>query len=141
MTERPSLEAARHTAFTLAEALPYIQRYAGQTLVVKFGGHAMVDDNLSAAFARDIVLLKHLGINPVVVHGGGPQIGALLERLGIASQFEDGLRVTDGATMDVVEMVLSGAVNKTIVPGHQCRRRERRRPVRIGCWTVAGTQG
>jgi len=115
MTENISLEAAQHTAFTLAEALPYIQRYAGETLVVKFGGHAMVDDDLSARFARDIVLLKHLGIHPVVVHGGGPQIGKLLERLGIVSQFEDGLRVTDEATMEVVEMVLSGAINKTIV--------------------------
>lgn len=115
MTEHPSLEAAQHTAFTLAEALPYIQRYAGETIVVKFGGHAMVDAELSDLFARDVVLLKHLGINPVIVHGGGPQIGALLERLGIASRFEDGLRVTDEATMDVVEMVLSGAINKTIV--------------------------
>jgi acetylglutamate kinase len=115
MTEKISLEAAQHTAFTLAEALPYIQRYAGKTLVVKFGGHAMVDDDLSARFARDIVLLKHLGVHPVVVHGGGPQIGKLLERLGIVSQFEDGLRVTDEATMEVVEMVLSGAINKTIV--------------------------
>lgn len=115
MSEKNSLEAARHTAFTLAEALPYIQRYSGETIVVKYGGHAMVDEKLAELFARDVVLLKHLGINPVIVHGGGPQIGKLLERLGIASQFEDGLRVTDGATMDVVEMVLSGAVNKTIV--------------------------
>jgi len=115
MTDKLSLEAAQHTAFTLAEALPYIQRYAGQTIVVKFGGHAMVDDELSDQFARDVVLLKHIGINPVIVHGGGPQIGKLLERLGIASRFEDGLRVTDDATMDVVEMVLSGAINKTIV--------------------------
>lgn len=115
MTKPPSLEAAQHTAFTLAEALPFIQRYAGQTIVVKYGGHAMVDETLSDLFARDVVLLKHLGINPVIVHGGGPQIGNLLERLGIASRFEDGLRVTDEATMDVVEMVLSGAVNKTIV--------------------------
>ncbi len=115
MTDNISLEAAQHTAFTLAEALPYIQRYAGETLVVKFGGHAMVDDDLSARFARDIVLLKHLGLHPVVVHGGGPQIGKLLERLGMVSKFEDGLRVTDEATMEVVEMVLSGAINKTIV--------------------------
>ncbi len=115
MSDTPSLDAARHTAFTLAEALPYIQRYAGQTIVIKYGGHAMVDQNLAELFARDVVLLKHLGINPVIVHGGGPQIGSLLERLGISSRFEDGLRVTDGATMDVVEMVLSGAVNKTIV--------------------------
>ncbi|MEM6412076.1 MAG: acetylglutamate kinase [Pseudomonadota bacterium] len=115
MTDMPALDAAKHTAFTLAEALPYIQRYAGQTIVVKYGGHAMVDPALAGSFAKDVVLLKHLGINPVVVHGGGPQIGSLLERLGIASQFEDGLRVTDDATMEVVEMVLSGAVNKTIV--------------------------
>ena len=115
MTDTDSLFAAQHTAFTLAEALPYIQRYAGETLVVKFGGHAMVDEALSDSFARDIVLLKHLGINPVIVHGGGPQIGKLLEKLGIASTFEDGLRVTDDATMEVVEMVLSGAVNKNIV--------------------------
>ncbi|MEM9669224.1 MAG: acetylglutamate kinase [Pseudomonadota bacterium] len=115
MTDTPTLEAAKHTAFTLAEALPFIQRYADQTIVVKYGGHAMVDDELQVLFAKDIVLLKHLGINPVVVHGGGPQIGDLLERLGIVSQFEDGLRVTDDATMEVVEMVLSGAVNKTIV--------------------------
>jgi len=115
MADLTSFDAAQHTAVTLAEALPFIQRYAGQTIVVKFGGHAAVDEALTEAFARDIVLLKHLGINPVVVHGGGPQIGALLERLGIASHFEDGLRVTDAATMDVVEMVLSGAVNKSIV--------------------------
>lgn len=115
MTDTPALEAAQHTAFTLAEALPYIQRYAGETVVVKFGGHAMVDETLADLFARDVVLLKHLGVNPVIVHGGGPQIGKLLERLGIVSRFEDGLRVTDDATMDVVEMVLSGAVNKTIV--------------------------
>jgi len=115
MSDDRTLEAAQHTAFTLAEALPYIQRYAGQTIVVKYGGHAMVDADLAGLFARDVVLLKHLGINPVVVHGGGPQIGSLLERLGIASRFEDGLRVTDDATMEVVEMVLSGAVNKTIV--------------------------
>ncbi len=115
MNTTVSLKAAQHTAFTLAEALPYIQRYAGETIVVKFGGHAMVDSDLSDRFARDVVLLKHLGINPVIVHGGGPQIGKLLERLGIASHFEDGLRVTDEATMDVVEMVLSGAINKTIV--------------------------
>ena len=115
MTDTVSLQAAQHTAFTLAEALPYIQRYAGETIVVKFGGHAMVDEKLAVSFARDVVLLKHLGIHPVVVHGGGPQIGNLLERLGMVSKFEDGLRVTDEATMEVVEMVLSGAINKTIV--------------------------
>lgn len=108
-------QAAQFTAQTLSEALPYIQRYAGQTIVIKFGGHAMVDDALSAGFARDVVLLKHLDINPVVVHGGGPQIASLLKRLDIKSEFRDGLRVTDGATMDVVEMVLSGLINKSIV--------------------------
>ncbi|MEL6569793.1 MAG: acetylglutamate kinase [Pseudomonadota bacterium] len=115
MAEISSIEAAQFTAQTLSEALPYIQRYAGQTLVIKFGGHAMVDEDLSKSFAKDVVLLKHLGINPVVVHGGGPQIARLLDRLDIKSEFKDGLRVTDDATMDVVEMVLSGTINKSIV--------------------------
>ncbi|MEM1390206.1 MAG: acetylglutamate kinase [Pseudomonadota bacterium] len=106
---------AQLTAETLSEALPYIQRYGRQTVVIKYGGHAMVDEALSAAFARDVVLLKHLGINPVIVHGGGPQIANLLERLGIQSEFQDGLRVTDDATMEAVEMVLSGPINKSIV--------------------------
>ncbi|MEL6858962.1 MAG: acetylglutamate kinase [Pseudomonadota bacterium] len=114
MTETP-LPPAHLTAETLSEALPYIQRYAGRTIVIKFGGHAMVDDALSAAFARDVVLLKHLGANPVIVHGGGPQIANLLDRLGIQSEFRDGLRVTDDATMEAVEMVLSGPINKSIV--------------------------
>jgi acetylglutamate kinase len=109
------LSAAQFTAKTLSEALPYIQRYAGQTIVVKYGGHAMVDESLSAMFARDVVLLKTLGIHPVIVHGGGPQIGKLLDRLGIVSEFKGGLRVTDEATMEVVEMVLSGPINKSIV--------------------------
>ncbi|MGF1462585.1 MAG: acetylglutamate kinase [Maricaulaceae bacterium] len=103
------------TARTLAEALPYIQRYAGKTVVIKYGGHAMGDPALSRAFAGDVVLLKHLGVNPVVVHGGGPQIGAMLERLNIPSEFVDGLRVTDAAVMEVAEMVLSGLINKSIV--------------------------
>ncbi|MBR9835455.1 MAG: acetylglutamate kinase [Alphaproteobacteria bacterium] len=107
--------AAQLTAETLSEALPYIRRYAGETVVIKYGGHAMVDEDLSSAFARDVVLLKHLGANPVIVHGGGPQIASLLDRLGIKSQFQDGLRVTDDATMEVVEMVLSGPINKSIV--------------------------
>jgi acetylglutamate kinase len=107
--------AAQFTAKTLSEALPYIQRYAGQIIVVKYGGHAMVDETLSAMFARDVVLLKTLGIHPVIVHGGGPQIGKLLDRLGIVSEFKGGLRVTDEATMEVVEMVLSGPINKSIV--------------------------
>ena len=106
---------ARFTAKTLSEALPYIQRYAGQTIVVKYGGHAMVDPTLSAGFARDVVLLKALGIHPVIVHGGGPQIGKLLEKLGIVSEFKGGLRVTDEETIEVVEMVLSGPINKSIV--------------------------
>jgi acetylglutamate kinase len=107
--------AAQFTAKTLSEALPYIQRYVGQTVVVKYGGHAMVDEKLSVMFARDVVLLKTLGLHPVIVHGGGPQIGKLLDRLGIVSEFKGGLRVTDEATMEVVEMVLSGPINKSIV--------------------------
>lgn len=114
MTQTPQ-SAAQLTAETLSEALPYIRRYAGETMVIKYGGHAMVDEDLSAAFAHDVVLLKHLGVNPVIVHGGGPQIASLLDRLGIKSQFQDGLRVTDDATMEVVEMVLSGPINKSIV--------------------------
>ncbi|MEO0465984.1 MAG: acetylglutamate kinase [Pseudomonadota bacterium] len=108
-------QAAHLTARTLSEALPYAQRYAGQTIVIKYGGHAMIDPELAKGFARDVVLLKQFGINPVVVHGGGPQIANQLERLGIQSEFKDGLRVTDGDTMDVVEMVLSGSINKAIV--------------------------
>ena len=100
---------------TLIEALPYLQRYAGKTFVVKYGGHAMGEADLAQAFAEDIVLLKAVGINPVVVHGGGPQIGAMLKRLGIRSEFVDGLRVTDAATAEVAEMVLAGSINKEIV--------------------------
>ena len=100
---------------TLIEALPYLQRYAGATFVVKYGGHAMGDAGLAADFAEDIVLLKAVGIHPVVVHGGGPQIGAMLARLGIRSEFVDGLRVTDAATAEVAEMVLAGSINKEIV--------------------------
>ncbi len=101
-------------AETLVEALPYLQRYAGQTFVVKYGGHAMGDPAAAEDFAEDIVLLKAVGINPVVVHGGGPQIGAMLKKLGVASEFVGGLRVTDKETADVAEMVL-GAINKQIV--------------------------
>ena len=100
---------------TLIEALPYLQRYAGKTFVVKYGGHAMGDPELARDFAEDIVLLKAIGISPVVVHGGGPQIGALLKRLGIESKFVDGLRVTDEATAQVAEMVLAGSINKELV--------------------------
>lgn len=103
------------TAHVLAEALPYIQRYQGKTLVIKYGGNAMVDERLKLSFARDVVLLKAVGINPVVVHGGGPQISDLLNKIGKESTFIDGMRVTDGETMDVVEMVLGGLVNKDIV--------------------------
>lgn len=99
----------------LVEALPYIQRYAGKTIVVKYGGNAMTDDILVDSFARDIVLMKTVGLNPVVVHGGGPQIGIVLEQLGMKSTFIEGMRVTDSDTMDVVEMVLGGQVNKSIV--------------------------
>ena len=99
----------------LTEALPYMRRYAGKTFVIKYGGHAMGDAKLAAGFAHDIVLLQQVGIYPVVVHGGGPQIGAMLERLKIKSEFIDGLRVTDAATVEIVEMVLSGQINKQIV--------------------------
>jgi len=102
-------------AETLIEALPYFQRYAGRTFVVKYGGHAMGDPEAARDFAEDIVLLRAVGINPVVVHGGGPQIGAMLKKLGVESTFVDGLRVTDKATAEVAEMVLSGAINKELV--------------------------
>lgn len=108
-------ESAQNVAKVLAEALPYIQRFRGRTVVIKYGGNAMVDEDLKQSFARDVVLMKTVGINPVVVHGGGPQIGRLLERLGKESRFVAGMRVTDSETMDVVEMVLGGLVNKEIV--------------------------
>ncbi|MET0546105.1 MAG: acetylglutamate kinase [Caulobacterales bacterium] len=103
------------TARTLSEALPYIQRYDRETVVIKYGGHAMTKPELSKLFANDVVLLKHLGANPVVIHGGGPQIEKMLERLGIKSSSIDGLRITDEATMEVVEMVLIGGINGSIV--------------------------
>ncbi len=106
---------AHHIAHVLIEALPYIQKFKNRTVVIKFGGNAMIDDALKHSFARDIVLMKLVGINPIVVHGGGPQIGDLLKRLDISTQFVDGMRVTDSETMDVVEMVLGGQVNKEIV--------------------------
>lgn len=108
-------ESATNVAHVLTEALPYIRRFQGKTVVIKYGGNAMVDDELKSGFARDVVLMKLVGINPVVVHGGGPQIGQLLEKLGKESHFIDGMRVTDSETMDVVEMVLGGLVNKEIV--------------------------
>jgi acetylglutamate kinase len=106
---------AHQIADVLIEALPYIQRFKGKTVVVKFGGNAMVDEALKQSFARDIVLMKLVGMNPIVVHGGGPQIGQLLARLGKTTGFVDGMRITDSETMDVVEMVLGGLVNKEIV--------------------------
>lgn len=108
-------DQAQNVASVLAEALPYIQRFAGKTIVVKYGGNAMTEDHLMAGFARDIVLMKLVGMNPVVVHGGGPQIGDLLKRVGKESEFVQGMRVTDTETMDIVEMVLGGLVNKEIV--------------------------
>lgn len=102
-------------AKVLSEALPYMRRYAGSTFVVKYGGHAMGDNEMAKIFARDVVLMKQIGINPIVVHGGGPQIGQMLERLKIKSEFIDGLRVTDKATVEIVEMVLAGTINKQIV--------------------------
>ena len=108
-------KAAINVAQVLSEALPYIQRFTGKTIVVKFGGNAMIDEDLKNSFARDIVMMKLVGMNPVVVHGGGPQIGELLDKLNIDSHFVNGRRVTDTATMNVVEMVLGGSVNKDIV--------------------------
>jgi acetylglutamate kinase len=102
-------------AATLAAALPYFRRYHGTTIVVKYGGHAMGESHLAEMFAEDVVLLKQVGMNPVVVHGGGPQIGEMLQRLKIKSSFVDGLRVTDAATVEIVEMVLSGSINKELV--------------------------
>ena len=109
------LQLAMSNARVLSEALPYIRRFSGKTIVVKYGGNAMTEEHLKNGFARDVVLLKLVGMNPVVVHGGGPQIGDLLKRLGKESQFIDGMRVTDRETMDVVQMVLGGLVNKEIV--------------------------
>lgn len=108
-------ESAMQVADVLSKALPYIQRFTGKTIVIKYGGNAMIDEDLKNSFARDIVMMKLVGINPVVVHGGGPQIGELLNKLNIDSQFIDGMRVTDSKTMDVVQMVLGGLVNKDIV--------------------------
>ena len=108
-------DQAQQIASVLAEALPYIQRFAGKTIVVKYGGNAMIDDKLKEGFARDIVLMKLVGMNPVVVHGGGPQIADVLKRVGKESEFIQGMRVTDSETMDIVEMVLGGSVNKEIV--------------------------
>jgi len=112
-----ALADAAGKAAVLSEALPYMRRYAGKTILVKYGGHAMGDEALGDSFARDIVLLKQVGINPIVVHGGGPQIGQMLERLKIKSAFIDGLRVTDQATVEIVEMVLSGSISQSNLRG------------------------
>lgn len=115
MTDIPVPETAR----ILSEALPFLQRYDDQIIVVKFGGHAMVDRKLSQQFARDMVMLKVCGLNPIVVHGGGPQINKMLDKLAVKAEFREGLRVTDQETMDVVEMVLAGSINKSIVASIQ----------------------
>jgi acetylglutamate kinase len=115
MTDIPVPETAR----ILSEALPFLQRYDDQVIVVKYGGHAMVDRKLSQQFARDMVMLKVCGLNPIVVHGGGPQINRMLDKLAVKAEFREGLRVTDQETMDVVEMVLAGAINKSIVASIQ----------------------
>jgi acetylglutamate kinase len=112
--DEATMKRAAEQANTVARALPYLRRYAGATIVVKYGGHAMEEDILATEFGRDIALLKQVGINPVIVHGGGPQINAMLTRLEIKSTFVDGLRITDAAMVEVVEMVLSGAVNKQV---------------------------
>ena len=114
MTKQATADAMQEAAL-LAKALPYMQRYENRTIVVKYGGHAMGDAALGKAFARDIALLKQSGVNPVVVHGGGPQIGKMLEKMGIESEFRGGLRVTDKKTVEIVEMVLAGSINKEIV--------------------------
>jgi acetylglutamate kinase len=113
--KRRGNETGWQTAQVLSEALPFIQRYADQTVVIKFGGNAMRDAELTARFANDVVLLRQMGLRPVIVHGGGPQIGALLERVGKSTNFVDGKRVSDAETVDVAEMVLSGTINKSIV--------------------------
>ena len=115
MTDKKQKPEPAYIAEVLTEALPYIKRFRGKTIVIKYGGNAMSDENLNSSFARDVVLMKLVGMNPVLVHGGGPQIGALLERLGKKSEFVEGMRVTDSETMDIVEMVLGGLVNKDIV--------------------------
>src|SRR5262245_10442236 len=113
-TMQANIETAAERARVLAQALPFLRRYAGATIVVKYGGHAMGEEHLARQFGSDIALLKQVGVNPVVVHGGGPQINAMLKRLAIQSTFVDGLRVTDAAMVEVVEMVLAGTVNKHV---------------------------
>ena len=114
-SQRTQMDAAQRKAEALIEALPWIQRFAGTTMVIKYGGNAMINEDLRRAFAEDIVFLRHVGINPVVVHGGGPQISSMLNRLGIESEFKGGLRVTTPETMDVVRMVLTGQVQRELI--------------------------
>ena len=121
------------TARTLSEALPYLQRYTGAVVVIKLGGHAMGSDAAMETFARDVVLMSHVGVHPVIVHGGGPMINEMLDKLSITSEFVDGKRVTDAATMAVVEMVLSGLGQQADRAGDQQPGRARRRPVGQGC--------
>src|SRR4029078_3134430 len=111
----PDHTAPQEQARILSEALPHMQRYDEETIVIKYGGHAMGDDALARSFAKDIVLLEQTAINPVVVHGGGPQIEAMLKKAGVQSQFAGGLRITDAPTLEIVEMVLAGSINKQIV--------------------------
>src|SRR5438093_8794005 len=114
--ERFAVNISHHEmARVLSEALPHMQRYDQETVVVKYGGHAMGEEDMAKSFARDIVLMEQTAINPVVVHGGGPQIGEMLKRLGIKSEFAGGLRITDAATIEIVEMVLAGTINKQLV--------------------------
>ena len=122
----------------LFETLPYIRKFAGTTVVIKYGGHAMVSPELRQLFAEDVVFLKYLGINPVVVHGGGPQIGAVMERMGLKPRFVDGHRITDEETMDIVEMVLAGKVSKGIVVRDPARRGQGGRPLGQGRLPAAG---
>ena len=119
-------------ADVLLEALPYIQRFANKTMVIKYGGHAMEDEELKASFVRDVILLHYIGLNPVIVHGGGPQIDEVLDKIGKKSEFIEGMRVTDGETMDVVEMVLVGKINKEIVSRIQLVWGQRRGSFRHG---------
>ena len=125
----------------LSEALPHMQQYDDETIVIKYGGHAMGAEDVAKAFARDIVLLEQTAINPVVVHGGGPQIATMLKRLGIKSEFAAGLRITDAATIEIVEMVLAGSINKQTGRLHQRGRRQGRRPVRQGRQHGDGVEG
>ncbi len=140
MSKAPKIDPQTQ-AHILSEALPHMQRYDEEIVVVKYGGHAMGQEQTARDFAKDIVLLEQTAINPVVVHGGGPQIEAMLKKLGIKSEFAAGLRITDAKTVEIVEMVLAGSINKQIVGIHQRRRRQGHRSVRQGRQHGAGAQG